>query len=45
MIHRYISDQVRDALTDTPAVLVNGARRDADSFLGVRLNLILTLAS
>jgi hypothetical protein len=33
MIHRHISDQVRDALTDTPAVLVNGARQTGKSTL------------
>jgi predicted AAA+ superfamily ATPase len=27
MIGRHITDQVREALTDTPAVLVNGARQ------------------
>jgi predicted AAA+ superfamily ATPase len=33
MIHRQISDQVRDALTDTPAVLVNGARQTGKTTL------------
>jgi predicted AAA+ superfamily ATPase len=33
MIDRHISDQVRDALTDTPAVLVNGARQTGKSTL------------
>jgi len=33
MIHWYITDQVREALTDTPAVLVNGARQTGKSTL------------
>ena len=33
MIHRHITDQVREALTDTPAVLVNGARQTGKSTL------------
>lgn len=33
MIHRHISDQVREALTDTPVVLVNGARQMGKSTL------------
>jgi predicted AAA+ superfamily ATPase len=33
MIHRNITDQVREALTDTPAVLVNGARQTGKSTL------------
>ncbi len=33
MIHRHIIDQVREALTDTPAVLVNGARQTGKSTL------------
>ena len=33
MIHRQITDQVREALADTPAVLVNGARQTGKSTL------------
>jgi predicted AAA+ superfamily ATPase len=33
MIYRHITDQVREALTDTPAVLVNGARQTGKSTL------------
>jgi hypothetical protein len=33
MIQRHITDQVREALTDTPAVLVNGARQTGKSTL------------
>jgi predicted AAA+ superfamily ATPase len=33
MIHRHITDQVKEALTDTPAVLVNGARQTGKSTL------------
>jgi uncharacterized protein len=33
MIRRHITDQVREALTDTPAVLVNGARQTGKSTL------------
>jgi len=33
MIHLHITDQVREALADTPAVLVNGARQTGKSTL------------
>ncbi len=33
MIHRHITHQVREALADTPAVLVNGARQTGKSAL------------
>ena len=33
MIHRHITDQVRQALADTPAVLVTGARQTGKSTL------------
>lgn len=33
MLHRHLTEPLRDALTDTPAVLVNGARQTGKSTL------------
>lgn len=33
MIHRHLADPLRDALADTPAVLINGARQTGKSTL------------